>query len=437
MEIVKKNLVSIICGGVALIAFGAIFWPISGWFDELRSKAGARANVYNQLNDLLTRQRSLPLVSLQEGAQPEKMEYFPTERVIAVGSKVKEDIAAEAKAMYKDAVALNQEGKKVLVPDVLPRPKGTSATNLLSKFRSEYIREMDYASPDSAKRTQSMPRRTMKAGMAPSEEEIRKEAKDIERRVQQAELVRDPKGKPLNEPQVKAKIQSLQEVLPDRMRSAVANDCLVYVDANSLEVAPGMTAGGPPPSPPQIFWSQIGLWLQEDVCRAINDANLGAKNVTESTVKRLVKISLPDLFARPQAVNNAGSEPDPNAAPATADPSQPLQKNFALSPTGRYSNPLYDVLKFKLSVMVDADRVPVFLQALSKSRFLTVYEANITAIDSGAEQAAGYIYGTRPVVQLDLSCEALLMREWTKQYMPPIVKAQLGIVEEPHPAPAP
>jgi hypothetical protein len=135
--------------------------------------------------------------------------------------------------------------------------------------------------------------------------------------------------------------------------------------------------------------------------------------------------------------SSGGDDQEATAAPAPTDPSQPLQFNYALSPTGRSSNPLYDVLTFKLSVIVDADRIPILLQALSRNRFITVCDMNVTAVDSGAEQVAGYIYGNRPVVQLDMQCEALFLREWTKQYMPPLVKTMLGIVDEPAPAPAP
>ena len=38
MEIVKKNLISIICAAVVLIAIGATFWPIAGWFEDLRTE---------------------------------------------------------------------------------------------------------------------------------------------------------------------------------------------------------------------------------------------------------------------------------------------------------------------------------------------------------------------------------------------------------------
>jgi hypothetical protein len=40
------------------------------------------------------------------------------------------------------------------------------------------------------------------------------------------------------------------------------------------------------------------------------------------------------------------------------------------------------------------------------------------------------VYGDRPVVQLKLRCEALLLREWTRKYMPPAIKKALGIPDQ-------
>ena len=117
-------------------------------------------------------------------------------------------------------------------------------------------------------------------------------------------------------------------------------------------------------------------------------------------------------------------------------PTQPIPPNYTISPTGRYSNALYDVIQFKLSLVVDAARIPQVLAALSRNRFITVYNTNVTAVDAGEHQAAGYIYGPQAVVQLDLDCEALFLREWTKPFMPRVVRAFLGVQDEQQTPPA-
>src|SRR5947199_363716 len=51
MEIVKKNLVSIICGVVALLALVAVFvWPLDGYYQTLQEKAKKRAEVQGKVS---------------------------------------------------------------------------------------------------------------------------------------------------------------------------------------------------------------------------------------------------------------------------------------------------------------------------------------------------------------------------------------------------
>src|SRR5687768_12643361 len=101
MGVVKKNMVSIICGVIVLLAILAIFWPISGMFDDLRGRASSRVSVYNQIRELVTKDRKLPVVALKEGAEAPKLTQFPTQAQIAHGQEVKTKIEAEAKAIQE------------------------------------------------------------------------------------------------------------------------------------------------------------------------------------------------------------------------------------------------------------------------------------------------------------------------------------------------
>ena len=112
MEIVKKNLVSIICGVIAIIAVIAV-WPIDGRFTALQEKANARKGVYDQLKNLLDKERHLPVVSLDPAATPQKLEGFPTEPVITRGNEIKEKMKAQADEMFKKAVTINQTDKRM------------------------------------------------------------------------------------------------------------------------------------------------------------------------------------------------------------------------------------------------------------------------------------------------------------------------------------
>jgi hypothetical protein len=98
------------------------------------------------------------------------------------------------------------------------------------------------------------------------------------------------------------------------------------------------------------------------------------------------------------------------------------------SPTGRTANALYDVIPFKLVVHVETDKLPLFLEELGRSRFVTPYQVSMQAIDSvllGASQ--NVMYGSAPVVTATISCEAMLLREWTVPLMPREVQLAYGI----------
>jgi hypothetical protein len=64
-----------------------------------------------------------------------------------------------------------------------------------------------------------------------------------------------------------------------------------------------------------------------------------------------------------------------------------------------------------------------------------VTNCSVTAVDLGLMQANGYYYGDKPVVTLDLNCEALLLRKWTEPLMPLRIKQALGITAQAAPPP--
>jgi hypothetical protein len=446
MGVVKKNLVSIICGVIVIIAVAATFWPISGMFEGLQAKAQGRAGAYSQLRDLVTKERRLPVVSLKEGATGEPLTVFPTPAVIERGEKVKADIAAEAKAMFAEAVKLNQGDKKPLVPEALPEPpRGSRYNTVINNFQRAYSAEMDYTNPDPAVRNKSMPARELrKMGVVPTAEQIKAEQDRVTKIIQQTETQWDATNKPLNAPAVAKKVAEVTAAVPNAMRAAVSKESMIYLDPGALTVMEQLQpASRPQPAPPHLFWGQMTYWLQQDVLRAIAEANADASDVSASAVKRIVKLTMPEAitpqvphgFTAPRAAAPTGGENLDGgggevASAVPTDPSQPIPPNYTISPTGRYSNALYDVIHFKLTLVVDAARVPLVIQALSKNRFMTVYNTNLTAVDAAAHADAGYYYGPSPVVQIEMDCEALYLRDWTKQYMPRQVRTALGIVDE-------
>jgi len=218
-----------------------------------------------------------------------------------------------------------------------------------------------------------------------------------------------------------------------------------------MQPPPMLPADGKSADVLSIWWTQVEFWVWSDVASAIREANAKARNVTEAPVKHLVNLTIKDDFF-PSIANGGVGAPgapggDPNAAPAAASgalpdptvaiPDSPLAVQ---TPTKRTSNNLYDVVQFSMTVDVEADQVPMFLKTLSTNRFITVTRLEMNPVDSQLKQILGYVYGNRPVVTLDLDCEALFMRQWTVKLMPDFIKRALGIptdaTQQPGGAPA-
>jgi hypothetical protein len=434
MDLLKKNIVTIVCGVIVLLAIVAIFYPISGYYEELRQKAEARRGVYQALKGLTEKQRSLPIIELGTTSQAAPLTMFPTPAVAEKGQRVVELVKSEAANMFDVAVKMNQ--RPPLVPGALPDGPPIASIN----FRNKYLQRFDAITPEH--RSQSLVAH-MNAGSPPSDTSIAEKRVVRETEIK-SKIVLNQQGQAINATQVQQELDSVLPTLARNMQLEAAKKCTVYIDppqqgtaiAPALDPHPmllqhgGGGGGMGAPEPTIIFNAQVGLWIQEDVVLAIAAANKGAANVMESAVKRLVKIDLPDEMFRPLQASPDGMMPTANA-----DPTQAMQPNYLLSPTGRVSNGVYDVVPFTLKMDVDAERLPMVLQELSRNRFITVLSVNIATapVDKALLEAAGYLYGDKPAIQVELTCEALLLRKWTEPLMPKIVKQMLGITPPPQP----
>src|SRR4051794_614563 len=150
MELVKKNMVSIICGVIALLAIGALFWPISGYYAELQTKAEDRVREHKALNDLLTKDRKLPVIDLSgNAAAAASLDSFPTPTVIAAWKAVTDRIAGESEKMYTLATDMNKKGHAPLEESALP--SGTASS--LLQFRQKYRALMDTRNAEARKQS--------------------------------------------------------------------------------------------------------------------------------------------------------------------------------------------------------------------------------------------------------------------------------------------
>jgi hypothetical protein len=93
-------------------------------------------------------------------------------------------------------------------------------------------------------------------------------------------------------------------------------------------------------------------------------------------------------------------------------------------------NGLYDVLRFKLRLVVDAAKLTQVVRELEASRFITVLNVQIKEVVdpvmSASSPQGGFRYGNKPVIRVEIDCEELLLRSWTNSFLPDSMKGGLG-----------
>jgi hypothetical protein len=436
MELVKKNMVSIVCGVVAVIAVGAVFWPISGYYDELRGHVEQRKQVHDEFRNILNKERKMPVFTA-DSAEGVRLEGFPTAATIEKAKAVVDKFNSQAQGMYDRAVKLNEH--KVLVPGAM-----TDSPSAWANFTREYKFKLEMPNPQNpvpqplAEHT--IARQIMKAGFAPTDQEIQV-AREKKIQAINAQGVPGPGGGGnMNQAQLDAMMQEQLPKVADELKLKAAENCLVYLEPTAMDPSVLLTqpGGGGMPGmpggigPSVIFNAQIGLWIYEDAAKAIAAANkaVDAKDVRQSVVKHFVKIDVVDEPFKPM-MPGAAMAPETAPPAPNSDPTAPLAPNYDFSPTGRIRNGLYDVVPFDLRIVVDATQIPRVMLELSRGRFITVTNVSMATVDSALKRSEGYYYGDNPVVELQLRCEALFMRKWTEPLMPVAIKQGLGLAAAP------
>jgi HSP20 family molecular chaperone IbpA len=423
LAVLKKNILSVICGVVALAAIIALFWPLSGYFDDLQKQVDARKTVFAQDTTLLHKQRTLPVLD-PLSTDPEPLKGFPTPAVIARGTLAQTAIHTESAEMLDAATKLVTH--QPLVPNALPNGSTMDATFFLRQYQQIMI----YPTVDPTQMQDTLPVTILHAGMPPSDIDIKARQDQLKDQITQEKTQRDSTGAPINAPQVEQEVEDAVAAVPQFMREAVAKSSQMYIAPDAYHINPALT-GVNPPNTVAMFNGQMGLWLLQDVFSALASANADSTGgVRTSPVKHLLKIEFADDQFKPAYSTDSSATPPP-----PADPLHPA-RILTMSPTGHVSNGLYDVVPFNLRMIVESEQVPAILEVLSKDRFITVLRLDMLTVDSGQAVLAGYLYGDKHVVQLNLSCEELFFRSDTLPYMPDSIRKALGIVPPPVPGAA-
>jgi hypothetical protein len=425
MDIVKKNLISVLCGVIAIATIVAIPLFISGQQKTLQTQLNARLATHTAIQQIQNTQRHLPIVSTDPSATAPDLGVFPGPAVIKAGEEAIDQVQKQSTALENAAVEMNVH--RLLVPGSLPVPMDTF------KFQQAYNDEMHKVIP-----------MKLDAATPPNDAEIKDKIAAEEKRLTDDAPKNQANGEVFNKDALQSAIDQMRASLPEKLRHAAAAEHKMYMVADgALSIDPDLSTGGVSQAvtPEQVWIAQLGLWVQEDVADAIADLNKDSKQVSDSPVKQLDRLEVSpdrDIYVMPGGAAAPGATPAVNALgqPAASlvannSPTDPLPKDFTISPTGRVCNGVFDVVQFTVTLKVQASDINKVIQGLEKNRLLTVYQSEVQAVNSGQFQQDGYFFGPNPIVTLTLRCEELYLRRWTRPLMPPGIKQYLNVQETP------
>lgn len=488
IAVLKKNILSILAGVAALLAIGFLFFWVNPQIAQVKQQVLTRANKANDINGLLTKDRPNIVFTDAEpatlGMFPTSL-AIQSGRQTMDDVKAQANTVLEQAVEANRRLPLGVTDRTQA--DQLWPLEGEQKAVERDRFRQEYIRYINADNsrfdPESGDYGEGTLQAMLQATRPPTVQELQTREAGLEAKLK-AEVATDAAGNPANPEEFARRLAQERVQDASSLKYRRAQGHRIYIDPNA---APG-TRGGftvhplattEKPTDVDCFNAQVGLWVQETVAfnlKAANDAVLAElpterQNLLHAPVKHILSISVPltpfgaakaaapaaaaenaDAAAGAAAQDEGGAArrggsrtpvaPEPPAGGAAEtpppeqagvelphDPATQIERQFPTSPSGwPLHTAFYDMVRFRVTLRCEAESVPYVLEQLQAGSFLSVLNVDMTAVDPAlaAQQGQGYVYGDRPVVQLDLQCELPFMRAWLKDLMPASLRQALA-----------
>ncbi len=187
---------------------------------------------------------------------------------------------------------------------------------------------------------------------------------------------------------------------------AKARGMRCYVDEGVFDRS-GLDGGRAAPSVEELWFAQVELWIQQDVVAAIAEMNDDVAEahgdgacVEQMPVKRVCGVYVLGYQLRGSLV----------LPPGQAGSGHRLWELVPVSFTGWSCDADFDVVVFQMVVVMDQRDVLQLIDRVVKRNFYQCTAAACEAVES-ADAEAGYLYGTEPVMYVELEFEAYMWRE--------------------------
>jgi hypothetical protein len=431
---IKSHLLIVVSTIVILVSLPVGWVFSSGWNKTIREEQEKRANAaYNKVKNAKV---TYVIPSLLPD-EPAWSESRPPNRILTAHVKAeREKRLGSGGGIVGEVLAFNRREHALLEPDLLPAPVSPERETSL-KYR---LLARMAGDPQLGERSVYLGMfESIGAGGPPDPVKLATSIQDLRERETRRML--DAGGASQLTPE---QTEELNKLLSDRRIAETqrrAKEISVYAGMESFDRAgfADKTAQIPPvtrvergtPTPPSLgeaFGWNFDYWVVRDIFDAIDLANTDAggvrANVENALVKRIERLSVERLPVEVKTDPNARVVVEDELA---AEAPGPVGTDPTAGVTARVSNPEFDVVRVRMTLVMDAASMPAFFDALAETNLMTVTDLDVSEVDTWEDLRQGYFYGNRKVLRAALEVETVWLREWTVALMPDDVKKALKI----------
>ncbi|MBK7403794.1 MAG: hypothetical protein IPJ41_03955 [Phycisphaerales bacterium] len=429
---IKSHLVMVVSAIVILASLTTGWIFSSGWNKTIRTKL--EANASKAYGDVKNAKVTYVIPSLLPGEQAVTQSRAPNRIVTDFVKAQRAQRVEQASGIVDKVEGFNRDGHSLLATKLLPVPVDASQA---VRQTYDFLARMGGDVRTGVKSTYVDLLSSIGAGGPPDPVKLATTIQDLQQR-ETERMAAEGGGGALNAEQQ----QQLRKALMDRRIAEAqrrAKEISVYADLSSFDpqgfgpdTAPvppldrGLRNSTETPTLAEVYEWNFDYWLVSDLFSAIDHANTPAggtrANIEHALVKRIEKLSVQSLPIFPKDQNAAYPPPDDTSSSESAAGQDP-----SVSITGRVSTDAYDVVNARMTLVVDAGRLPDLFRAFADANLFTVIDFDVSEVDTWADLRQGYYYGADPVVRVSLELESIWLRDWTTPMMPEQVKTALGV----------
>lgn len=353
-------------------------------------------------------------------AEPISETILVNEKLLDRLKQITEAESADAERVLEAALVHNRKGRGVILPVLFPEPPAADREVLPEQFHGKLI-EAYHALLE-----------RINAGTPPTAESLRE---DLDRR--RAGFLSQTLQKDVGDPLDPDEQQQLADVLTTHRMSRCAEEAgRIGIYASTAAFNPPVWNQAAQPSMLEMYDWQWQYWVIEDVLEGLAAANEGTVSVTNAPVKRVLEITAYDALGGVAAGGASGRAGFGTSPPARTgggkgaggpSPATEVKLDYAVSMTGRATNPLYDVRQVLVRFVAETEHLPAVFDGLARRNFITILDAVIAPADHYEAAKGGYFYGPAPVSEVTLQLETIWLRSWTSEFMPDEVRVVLGL----------